>query len=234
MQSEDVFGTRVVERAVFDHERGATFFAFGRTFFGGLAYLFLIFMATNYLFRSTLSREPASVTVPYTFFKQQAQAGNVETVTSLGDAIQGTFRAEVTYPPSEAVVASGKAPASPPADKRQPTTSKHFKTQRPAFADPGLEALLEEKGVSIQAVDEKASSWVNLLLSFGPTILLIAAFVWLGRRAAAQGGGVFGLGKSPAKRYSDAQRAAHSASSGAFNATPGRRMPLGRPLALWS
>ena len=33
-----------------------------------------------------------------------------------------------------------------------------FKTQRPVFADPGLEKLLEEKGVVVEAVDESASS----------------------------------------------------------------------------
>jgi cell division protease FtsH len=44
-----------------------------------------------------------------------------------------------------------------------------------------------------------------LLWSFGPTILLIAIYVWLFRRAAKQGGGMFGglggLGKSRARRF---------------------------------
>ena len=52
-----------------------------------------------------------------------------------------------------------------------------FKTQRPAFADPDLERRLDEKGVVIKAVDESASSWFKLLVGFGPTLLLIAAFV---------------------------------------------------------
>ena len=71
-------------------------------------------------------------------------------------------------------------------------------TQRPAFADQDLERRLEEKGVVVKAVDENASSWFKLLVGFGPTLLLIAAFVWISRRAAAAaGGGLFGLGTQP-------------------------------------
>ena len=79
-------------------------------------------------------------------------------------------------------------------------------TQRPVFADQDLERRLDETGVVVTAVDENASSWFTLLVSFGPTLVLIGAFVWLSRRAAAASGvGLFGLGKSRAKRYSDAQ-----------------------------
>jgi cell division protease FtsH len=80
-----------------------------------------------------------------------------------------------------------------------------FKTQRPVFADPGLEGLLEEKSVVIEAVDESGSSWFTLLVGFGPTVLLIGAFVWVSRRAATAGGGLFSLGRSRAKRYSEEQ-----------------------------
>ena len=70
------------------------------------------------------------------------------------------------------------------------------------FADPGLEARLEAQGVEVTALDESASSWLTLLVSFGPTLLLIAGFMWISTRAAAAaGGGLFGLGQSRAKRY---------------------------------
>ncbi|MCX5739236.1 MAG: ATP-dependent zinc metalloprotease FtsH [Proteobacteria bacterium] len=91
-------------------------------------------------------------------------------------------------------------------DPREPHTSKRFATERPAFADAGLETLLEQQGVVIDARDEDASSWFKVLVGFGPTLLLIAAFIWISRRAAAgAGGGVFGLGRSRAKRYSEEQ-----------------------------
>jgi hypothetical protein len=40
--------------------------------------------------------------VSYTFFLGQVNANNVQTVTSTGDAIQGTFRHQVAYPPGTA------------------------------------------------------------------------------------------------------------------------------------
>jgi cell division protease FtsH len=164
--------------------------------------IFLAVMAANYLLMQVVFPEPSSITIPYTFFKKQVQAGNVQDVTSVGDSIQGTFKTAVAYPPPESEASSGAQPKST-APKPQARTSTEFKTQRPVFADPGLETLLEEKGVVIKALDESGSSWFKLLVGFGPTLLLIGAFVWISRRAATAGGGLFGLGRSRAKRYSE-------------------------------
>ena len=147
--------------------------------------IFLVLMMANYLLMRVFFPEPSSITIPYTFFKKQVEAGNVEDVTSVGDSIQGSFKAEVTYPAQESPSAERQRTGAASADQPKPRTSKRFKTQRPAFADPGLERLLEEKGVVIEAVDESVSSWFKLLVGFGPTLLLIAAFVWISRRAAA-------------------------------------------------
>jgi cell division protease FtsH len=166
--------------------------------------IFAVLMMANYVVTRVFFPEPSSITIPYTFFKQQVAAGNVENVTSVGDSIQGGFKAAVTYPPEKSAAPNANAPAAD-ADQVKPHTAMRFKTQRPAFADPGLETLLEEKGVVIDAVDENASSLFKLLVGFGPTLLLIAAFVWVSRRAAAAGGGLFGLGRSRAKRYSEEQ-----------------------------
>ena len=82
-------------------------------------------------------------------------------------------------------------------------TAKDFSTVRPAFADPGLEGLLKEHGVIINAssVNEPRDPLLTLLISFGPTLLLIGGVLWLSRQAGRQPGGPFGLGKSQAKRY---------------------------------
>src|SRR5438128_1531847 len=147
-------------------------------------------MAANWVLMRALAPEPSYVNIPYTLFKEQVQAGNVEEVTSQGDAIQGTFKKEVTYP------------------REGPTarTALRFKTLLPAFANPGLETLLEEKGVVINArpLDGGRPLWQNLLFGFGPTLLLIVGFVWMNQRMMASGRGLFGLGRSGAKRYSDA------------------------------
>jgi cell division protease FtsH len=168
----------------------------------------IAFMA-NYLLMRACFPEPSSIIIPYTLFKQQVAAGNVESVSSRGDSIRGVFKAEVTYPakaPPMPEASKTRAPAWMSSAALEPRTADQFETQRPAFADPGLESLLEDKGVVIEALDERGSSWFKLVVGFGPTLLLIAAFVLLARRAAASGGGgVFGLGRSRAKRYSEEQ-----------------------------
>src|SRR5437870_927781 len=148
-------------------------------------------MATNWVLMRALAPEPSYVNIPYTLFKEQVQAGNVEEVTSQGDAIQGTFKKEVTYP----------------REGPNARTALRFKTLLPAFANPGLETLLEEKGVVINArpLDEGWPLWQNLLLGFGPTLLLIVGFVWMNQRMMASGRGLFGLTRSRAKRYSEAE-----------------------------
>jgi cell division protease FtsH len=55
--------------------------------------------------------------------------------------------------------------------------------------------------INAKPLDEPRSWWMTLLLSFGPTILLIAGFLYLTSRAGAMGGGAFGLGRSRARRY---------------------------------
>ena len=166
----------------------------------------VVLLIGNYILNRTLLTEPDSITIPYTFFKGQVRAGNVTDVTSVGDAIDGTFKTEVTYLPEELQVPASEAPASRSNNQVKASTSTRFRTQRPIFADPGLESLLDEKGVVIRALDERSPSWFKALVSFGPTLLLISAFVWVSRRAtAAGGGGLLGLGRSRAKRYSEEQ-----------------------------
>jgi cell division protease FtsH len=164
--------------------------------------LFIVILIANWLLMRTLSPAPGYISIPYTFFKVQVQAGNVKDVVSEGDSIHGTFKTPVTYPPPEAASTAGSK--EHPAAEPKPRTSKEFHTQRPSFADPGLETLLEQKGVVIKAVEESPTTWQNLILGFGPTLLLIAGFLWLSQKAAGASG-VFGMGRSSAKRYSEEQ-----------------------------
>src|SRR2546427_4521592 len=98
--------------------------------------IFLVIMIANYLLMRVFFPEPSSITIPYTFFKKQVEAGNIADVISAGDSIQGSFKTEVTFPPARSEPPSANAPASPPSEQVEPRTSKRFKTQRPAFADP--------------------------------------------------------------------------------------------------
>jgi cell division protease FtsH len=133
------------------------------------------------------------LTVSYTVFKQQVVAGNVAEVTSQGTAIQGTFKQAIPDP-------------SPPAGQPAKSYTK-FATEVPTFADnQNLDTLLESNKVTISSkpLEQARSPLLTLLLSFGPTLLLIAGFVWLTTRAqsaAAGGGGIFSIGRSKARRY---------------------------------
>jgi len=168
--------------------------------------IFLVIMIANYAVTQLLVQEPSSITIPYTFFKRQVDAGNVADVTSVGDSIQGRFKTQVTYSPQKSEAPAANGPAPPAASQPTARTSMQFRTRRPTFADQDLEKRLDDQGVVIRAEDEDGLSWFKLLVGFGPTLLLIGAFVLISRRAAAAaGGGLFGLGRSRAKRYSEEQ-----------------------------
>src|SRR5215211_5391035 len=159
----------------------------------------LILLANFLLVRFLFPGPEAPVEVPYTFFKEEVRAGNVEAIYSQGDTVEGRFEEPVTYPPKGE---GGSKPDSPPS-----RTSKTFTTVLPSFVDPGLEELLIDNGVEISAepIQEGGGLWQTLLLAFGPALLLIGGYIWLYRRAQQQGGGMggalTGVGRSRARRY---------------------------------
>ncbi len=160
---------------------------------GWFRWLWLIVLGLfvlNYVISSVLLNPQSRTKVSYTFFTGQVNSGNVSSVTSTGDQIQGDFSKAVPYPPNS--------------DKSSQVT--RFTTQRPTFADDNLLQTLESKGVTVNANNPDASApfWEQALFGFGPTILLVLLFVFLMRRAAAGAGGLGGLGgigRSRAKLY---------------------------------
>src|ERR1700704_3083450 len=156
----------------------------------------LALFAVNYALVSFLLSPSSTqrVAIPYTVFKQQVDASNVAAITATADQIQGRLKQPVSY-------------TAPNTSQAVQVTA--FSTVQPTFSDPGLETLLEQQGVVVNAtsLDQTTPWWLNLLLGFGPTILLIGGFIWLTNRAAGQasGGGLFGIGRSRAKRYDEAQ-----------------------------
>ena len=76
---------------------------------------------------------------------------------------------------------------------------------RRSGTDAALTKVLQSKGVQVNAQNPNPGTSIlaEILLGFGPTILLVALFVFLGRRAARAGGGLGGLGnfgRSQARR----------------------------------
>jgi len=130
------------------------------------------------------SSEDKRLDVPYTFFRQQVTAGNVKEVNAKNDVIQGAFREKVKF------------------EKKGPETD--FETVRPTFAqDDELLKLLLEKRVEVNArpIDEGRGFLATLLISFGPTLLIVGLLIYFLRRSAGAAGGAMALGRSKAKRY---------------------------------
>jgi cell division protease FtsH len=160
----------------------------------------LIVLANFLIVRFLFPGAESPVEVPYTLFKEEVQAENVEAIYSQGDTVEGRFEEPVTYPPEgEESSKPGSAPSR---------TSEMFTTTLPSFVDPDLEELLIDNGVEISAEpiqEEGGRWWQTLLFGFAPALLLIGFYVWLYRRAQQQGGGMggalTGVGRSRARRY---------------------------------
>jgi cell division protease FtsH len=159
----------------------------------GFLWFVLVLIAVNWL--SLLLFQPSSsqprITVPFKpFFLAQVQRGQVKSISTKGDAIKGTLKQKVHYPAH---------------DKNAPTTAL-FATEVPAFWNGAqLTALLKEKNVTVNAkpASEGRSVLAELLLGFGPTLLIVGLFVLLARRAARAGGAMGALGsfgRSQARR----------------------------------
>ena len=150
-----------------------------------------ILFAANILISNvvTTALQAPTVTISYNAFLDQVNQGNVSSITSTADSINGVTKTPIKD-------SSG-------------TSSTKFQTQRPSFATDDLESMLQQHNVVINAKDPNASTplWVTLLFSFGPAVLLVLGFLYLSRRAAAAGaGGILGsFGQSRARLY-DAEK----------------------------
>ena len=151
-------------------------------------WLLLVLLVVNWIISSVLLSPQPRVAVSYTFFLSQVQAKNVETITSTGEMIQGAFKKPVSYTP----------------ERGSAEQVSRFTTQRPSFANDNLFQQLQSTGVTVNANPPDAGPpfWQQLLLGFGPTLLLVWLLISFTRRAAAGGGGVLGsFGRSRATLY---------------------------------
>jgi cell division protease FtsH len=175
--------------------------------------IFALILLVNYLVMSFLFPGPdAPITIPYTVFRDQVAHDNIAAIYSRDTSIEGRLKNPITWPTPEAREQAKGVRGNTAAIEQAhlpPRTGSTFVTELPAFFDRGLEGFLIQHGVEISAVPiRQGSGWATLLYGFGPAILLIAFYVWMYRRASAQGGmggglggGIFGMGRSRAKRY---------------------------------
>jgi cell division protease FtsH len=152
-----------------------------------------VLLALNYLSVALFAPgKEQSVRIPYNpAFLQQVTQNNVKAISATGESVSGEFKNQITYPPG-----------------KDGTKAKNFDTEIPTFANTDqLSQTLQDHHVEISAepINAGRGTFWNLLLSFGPVLLLVGLFVYLGRRAAAAGGagglGALGsFGRSRARR----------------------------------
>jgi cell division protease FtsH len=145
-------------------------------------------LAINLWVSSQALKPNAPIRIPYSpTFLNEVQTKNVSSISSTGDAISGTLKKPISYPQGT-------------------TQSTNFSTQIPSFADnSSLFTSLRNEGVTINAqpTNKGPSVAESLIFGFGPTLLLVALFVFIARRSSGAGGGAGGLmsfGRSRARR----------------------------------
>jgi len=160
----------------------------------GFLWFVLALIALNWL--SLLLFQPSStserrVTVSFNpFFLKEVQEGRVRSISTKGDTVEGNFKTKLRYP----------------AGDKKATPTKLFATEIPTFWNGSqLAATLKEKGVEVNAKSTTTSESLleELLLGFGPTLLIVGIFILIFRRAAKGAGGMGALGnfgRSQARR----------------------------------
>jgi cell division protease FtsH len=132
--------------------------------------------------------------VPYQpFFVQQLKAGNVESISSLEDSIDGDLKRAVRYdPPGQA----------------EPVDVTLFKTQVPAFIDRAeltRWVSSEDVVVNARAQDTGRAFWTNLLLGVLPWLLIVGVWLYVLRKYSSGGGVMGAFGKSTARRVAPSE-----------------------------
>jgi cell division protease FtsH len=143
----------------------------------------------NYWVASTIPDKPARAHISYSpQFLHEVQGNNVRLVTITDQSIEGEFRRQVTI------------------EKKRFT---RFATNQPALpTDTTLLGLLKSRNVEINAkpADSGRGVLAQILLGFGPTLLILGIIIFAMRRATAGGGALGSLGRSRAKRYEGLER----------------------------
>ncbi|MDH3999047.1 MAG: ATP-dependent zinc metalloprotease FtsH [Desulfuromonadales bacterium] len=142
-------------------------------FYKNLALWLVIALVMVMLFNMMTQQNTEQKPVPYSTFLAAVEEGAVTEVTIQGSNIEGMYD-------------DGAA----------------FKTYAPN--DPELINHLRDKGVAIEAQpDEGSGLLMNILISWGPILLLIAVWIFFMRQMQSGGGKAMNFGKSRAKLLSE-------------------------------
>ena len=144
-----------------------------------------LLLAINLIVSNVLLSPDPRIRISYTDFLTQHEVENIESVSSTGETIQATLKAEIPDPNDEGVV------------------SNLVETVRPTFAEDDLFERMIGQGVDVNAQDPDAPTpiWQQLLFGLGPWLIFVWIIFAMYRRAGSALGGIGGLGRSRARRY---------------------------------
>jgi cell division protease FtsH len=156
------------------------------------------------------------VNIPYSAFLAQVRASNVAKIHIIGDEITGSFVKPIAWPESKEKT---RAPVSP--NPKTTTTTKppsvqsspappliytEFQTTFPsAIGDPNLISMLKAHKVVIDVSRPSSPFLLKFLANWFPMLLLLGFFWWMGMKAPQNQAGLFGLGRSKARRYNEGE-----------------------------
>jgi cell division protease FtsH len=132
------------------------------------------------------------IEVPYSYFFQQVEDGNVSEVVLQAESVNGRFDNAITFPPDNSPLLNQGV---------QQRTSNTFTTTLPPYNDPALAQTLRDNDVTVVSQTVEPSPILVFLINFGPLLLLLGFFIWSARRTQRQASGIFGFGRSQAKEY---------------------------------
>jgi cell division protease FtsH len=154
-----------------------------------LVWLVMLLVFNVVFYGPLLNRASSSptITLSYSTFLAQTRAGNVKTANVSTSTASGDF----------------KTPYKDPAGG---TTYKLYTTTLLPVDDPSLVGILTSHDVQITGTSSAAPAWLSVLslvLQALPFLFFIGLIYFVMRASRRQQQGVFGFGKSRAKRYSE-------------------------------
>ena len=149
-------------------------------------------------------RPAPRATIPYSTLLAQVRAGNVTSVHLTGDDIAGAFRRPFAPPSATPTSAASPTPSASASPKARVTYSDFDTTFPQVVGDPSFLPLLEAHHVTVDVSTTRTNVLVTLLITWGPMLLLVGAFVWMSARAGRKMGHVSAVGSTAQEALSRA------------------------------
>jgi cell division protease FtsH len=146
-----------------------------------------------------LPKSQPEITIPYSQFVSQVNAGNIASIQVSGSEITGNF--VKPFPGPLATLAPSQT-VSPNATPVTPTLYKAFTTTFPdTQGDPNFMSMLEKNKVVVNVTPPPNPIISLLLSSVLPILLFLAVILWIGRKTMTGQSGLTSIGRSKAREY---------------------------------